>query len=409
MRNQGFFSASELTTVAPQTNLPRCGACGLLKQCRSPKLPVVGGGARKVLLVGAFPDAKADLRGSAALGTWWGKVGAELSRYGVNMEKDCWITNALVCHPRGRPSKLMADYCRPNLLNTVAELRPNVVIPFGYLATRAMVGRVWKEDIGTMRQWAGWRIPCQDPNVWVCPTWGEEDLADEKTGWLYERQVKLHLAEALEKMAPFGDRPWKKVPDWRTECRTDLDPERVVALLDEVATLGGLCAIDYEADRLKPDPPDFTVVSASLCWNGTTTVAFPFQGKAVKDAWFRLVRSPRVGFIAANLKYEERVTLRLYGRGVRNWRWDTNIGMHVIDNRPNIVGLKFQAFALLGQPPYEHKTKPYLRSVNKDRGGNSPNRIREIRPSDLLLYNAMDSLLEYKIAEIQSQILGVRL
>ena len=409
MPNHGFFSASELVTQAPQTNLPRCGACQLLNHCRSPKLPVVGGGERKILLVGEYPGAKEDLKGNAALGPWWGKVGTELAKYGVNLDTDCWVTNALVCHPRQAPKAVMADYCRPTLHATIADLRPTVVVTFGYLAARAFLGRVWKEDIGDLRQWVGWVIPSQTPNAWVCPTWGPEDVKDEKTGWLYDRQLQIHLAAALEKMAPFGDRPWKKVPDWRTECRTDWDPAKVVDLLEEMAEVGGLVAFDYETDRLKPESSSARIVSASVCWNGTTTVAFPWEGKAVKEAFGRFLRSPRARKIAANLKFEERWTRRMFGHGVTNWVWDTNIAAHVLDNRPNIVGLKFQAFALLGQAPYEHKVKPYLKPKAKVDGGNAVNRIKEIRLSDLLLYNAMDSLLEYKLAEIQSTTLGVEI
>ncbi|NIS13859.1 MAG: hypothetical protein GWN12_18870 [Thermoplasmata archaeon] len=72
---------------------------------------------------------------------------------------------------------------------------------------------------------------------------------------------------------------------------------------------------------------------------------------------------------------------------------------HILDNRRGITSIKFQAFVLLGIGEYNARVEQYLESET----ANSLNRIAEIDTRDLLLYNGLDSLLEYKVAEIQKE------
>ena len=75
---------------------------------------------------------------------------------------------------------------------------------------------------------------------------------------------------------------------------------------------------------------------------------------------------------------------------------------HVLDNRPGITGLKFQAYVNMGQPPYDDKVGSYLKSA----GSSIPNRIHEVDPKELLLYGGLDSLLEFRLAKIQMRRMG---
>jgi len=75
------------------------------------------------------------------------------------------------------------------------------------------------------------------------------------------------------------------------------------------------------------------------------------------------------------------------------------VAAHVLDNRKEICSLKFQAFVRLGQPDWDSHLKKFMQVD----GSNEKNRIKEIPLRSLLLYNGMDSLLEYKMWQIQSQ------
>jgi hypothetical protein len=76
---------------------------------------------------------------------------------------------------------------------------------------------------------------------------------------------------------------------------------------------------------------------------------------------------------------------------------------HILDNRRDVSGLKFQAFVRLGQPAYDEHISPFLKSKNS----NTANRIKRLSIEDVLLYCGMDSLSEYKLAEIQMKELGI--
>jgi hypothetical protein len=162
-------------------------------------------------------------------------------------------------------------------------------------------------------------------------------------------------------------------------------------------------AFDYETTALKPDGPEAEIVSASLGWaagDGVRAVSFPWVGEAI-PAMKRLLHS-KVPKIAHNMKFEERWTRKVFGRGVRNWYWDTMQAAHVLDNRRGITGLNFQAFVHFGQAPYDEDVKPFLKSI----GPGKPNRIRELKLADLLLYGGLDALLTFMLAQKQMKEMG---
>ena len=80
------------------------------------------------------------------------------------------------------------------------------------------------------------------------------------------------------------------------------------------------------------------------------------------------------------------------------------LAAHVLDNRPGITSLKFQAFVLLGQENYNSHIKPFL----KAKKGSKFNRIHELDLNDLLLYGGLDSYLEYWVAMKQIKLLEKR-
>jgi len=98
------------------------------------------------------------------------------------------------------------------------------------------------------------------------------------------------------------------------------------------------------------------------------------------------------------MKFEERWSKQKLGTGVAGWYWDTMLAAHILDNRSDICSIKFQAYIHLGIPDYDSKLieSHFLRSV--DGTANGFNRIRELGVNDLLRYNGMDSILEYRIA-----------
>lgn len=405
MSGGGLFPRSELRLVrAPRPTIPRCGECGLLKTCRTPKMPVDGRGERGILIVGEAPGADEDEQGKPFVG----KTGRHLAKIadelGVNIRRDCWLYNAVICRP---PNNKMADYpnavdyCRANLLNLIKQLRPNVTILLGGEAVDSLMSYVWRDSPGGISKFAGFAIPAQRINSWVCPTWHPSYLVREESPVL-DAQFRDHLTAAF---ALDAGPPWPNgVPDFRDRVEVLTDPGAAAARI--AAYTGGLAAFDYETETLKPDGPDARIVSCSICWNGRETIAFPWHGPVIA-AVERFLTDPDVGKVASNLKFEERWTRKFLGVRVRNWAWDIMLAAHAADSRPGISGLKFQALVCLGQPDFTFELDDLLES--KESGGNAPNRIREIGLRQLLLYNGLDSFLEYRVAKIQAREMGVNL
>lgn len=400
-KHGGFFAGSRLQTTAPPRLLPQCGACGLCKQCGTPKMAVAGHGARKVLVVGEAPGAHEDTQGVPFVG----KAGQHLRRVlrslQFDLDKDAWTTNALICRPpkNRTPKSEEIDYCRPNLARAIRELKPHVIITLGQPAVNAAIGRIWSVDaVGPMSRWAGWCIPSQDLNAWVCPTWHPSYILREDDPVL-DRQFRAHLATAIARNAP----PWPSgLPQWVDDVHSVLDADTAAQWLYMAAKQStGAIAWDYETNALKPDGAEARIVSCAVAWGRTAPercIAFPWHGAAI-GAMGKLLRSP-IPKIASNLKFEDRWTRKEFGHRVRGWAWDTMLAAHVADNRPQITSVKFQAFVRLGAPVWNDKVEPYL----KTKGNATINRIvQEVDINDLLTYNGLDAIMEFRVALHQMQ------
>jgi len=346
-----FFDESEFKR-AP--SVPRCNVCGVYRGCRTPKMPVTGEGKRKVLIVAEAPGREEDKRGTQLIGESGRLLREVLREIDVDLDRDCWKTNSVVCWPgEGNPKP-----------------------------TKKRIHREF--------------------NSWVCPTFHPAYLLRSGGDQALRLWFKRHLEVAFRQKG----RPWEVVPDYRKQVRIEYDPRGAAALLESFPdNPDDPIAFDYETTMLKPDSSEAKIVSCAVAWwssndEDVRAVSFLWRGEAV-EAMGELLRSD-VPKIAANLKFEERWTRKEFGHRVDNWVWDTMQAAHVLDNRPGITGLKFQAYVNFGQPVYDVKTAPYFKSES-----NKPNRIYEIDPKELLLYGGLDALLEFKLAKVQMRKLGM--
>ena len=363
-------------------------------------MDVAGRGRRRFLIVGNYPSSLDDSRGKHFQDDAGSLLRSTLARNEVNLDKDCWKTNALICRPtKATPYKTeMIDYCRPNLVKTIQTLQPEVIIPIGTDAVKSVLRYVYKEDdIGDIFRWAGYRIPCQKINTWIAPildpTYVLNSTKNPVPGIMFREQI---AAAAQLEGRPWGD----EAPDWKSEVELIMSPgdaaEAILWFMDEP-----LIAFDYETTTLKPEYEGAAILCCSIS-NGVRTIAYPWVGEAV-SATLTLLRSKRVEKIASNLKFEERWTRHVFnGCGVRRWKWDTMVAAHVLDNRPKTTSIKFQSFVHLGAESYDDHIKPFLRV----KGQKTNSAKKDINLQELLVYNGLDSLLEYKVAEIQMSMIG---
>lgn len=397
---ESFFPLTLLAGDKPaQPKHPGCGECGLKNSCRRPMMKTSGEGKRKILVVapGVGPDEENTGR---HLGGPAGRhVAQVMDKYGVDLRRDCWSTSARICSTAG--VKTPADVirlCRPNLLNEVQRLKPDVIILLGVDAVKSLVGGVWRENVGSEERWAGYRIPHRGLNAWVCPTFDPSRLKDEKTpvmGLYLER----HLAAALRlKGKPYDG----KIESLEGRVVSIQDPVRAAGLVARYADRARTIAFDYETTTLKPDGPNAEIVCCSVS-DGETAIAYPWVRKTA-EATKRVLTNPKIRKIGSNIKFEDRWTRKHLGVEVANWFWDTVLGAHALENNTQekeIASIKFQAFVHLGVDSWDEKVAPYLKSKGNEKLGNAPNRIKEVDLPTLLKYNALDSLYEFLVAKVQ--------
>jgi uracil-DNA glycosylase len=398
----GFFHPLQWQKQkVPLSLVPQCEACGLYKQCESGKMAVSGKGRRNVLLVGEAPGENEDRLGRPFVGA----AGAELTRLlaniGVDMRQDCFLTNAVICRPQTAhgenrtPTSAEMDFCRPNLTKTLFSLQPDVVILLGGVAIKSLISLAWKEgevDHTQVARWAGWQIPCQKLNAWICPTYHPSFLLHKKNP-----AAELHVLNHLRSAFSHKSKPWKTLPDYRSKLRVIMDDREAAEEIHKFEK-SEMIAFDYETTTLKPDGRHARILCCSIS-DGERSISYPWTGQAVGAT--RDVLRASVPKIASNIRFEERWTRKEFGFGVRNWKWDTVLGAHWRNCRRGVCGLKFQAFVLLGMPDYSSHLDSYMKS--KSGNSNSRNRLHKVEPFELMLYCAYDSLLEVLVARKQME------
>lgn len=383
--------------------LSRCGSCKLFSGCRSPKMPVTGDGRLGVLVVAEAPGREEDKRNTQLVGPSGQTLRRYLRQLNVDLDRDCWKTNAVICCPDRNPTSEEVLACRPNLLKTIHILEPRMILLLGGSAISSLIGWLWREDSGPVGRWVGWRIPSQRLNTWVCPTYHPsyvmrtENRNESTRDREQTRVVSVMFREHLRRAFELEGRPWEKLPEYGSDVKVLLDIEEAARAVDLLvhAWTDLPVAFDYETNMLKPDSERAEIVSCSMS-NGEETIAFPMQPE-FHEILIKFLRSP-IPKVAHNMKFEDRWSRRVLGTSVRRWHWCTMQTAHVLDNRRGSCGLKFQAFVRLGHESYDEQIVPFLEGDS-----NRPSRIRQVDMRDLLLYNGLDSLLTWHLFQKQKE------
>lgn len=403
---RGFYSQSELAPAKVHIPLlPRCGVCKLHETCMSPKMPLYGEGKKQLLLVGEAPGEEEDKQNRPFVGRSGKYLRSKLRGLGIDMDVDCLVTNGAICRPRNNKIFDKAiEHCRPNLVRVVKENKPRTIILLGKRSVQSLMGWLWKKDSGkSIERWVGWTIPCKQINAWICPTWHPAYISrvinqEKGSGQVLERIFEKHLAKAVSlsrstpSLAGFAT-------DFDSSVSRELDSRSAARMLSEILEENKPISFDYETTTLLPDGKYARIVCCSVS-NGDKTIAYPWTGDAIiatRDLLWSDI--PKIGF---NAKFEERWTKKVFGKGVKNWKWDGMLAAHTLDNRKGICSLKFQSFVRLGVPPYDEHIAPFLKADS----ANEPNRIEEVKLEKLLLYCGTDSYLEWKLAQIQMNEIG---
>ena len=349
------------------------------------------------MIVSESPGEEEDDAGKLLVGNSSKELARVVSSAGISLHHDCSLTNALICYPDGKAPERAVEYCRPNLIETVKKERPKVIILLGLAAVESLIPYIWtaSESVGGMEQWVGWTIPSQKLNAWVCPTYHPAYLLRMKSK-LLDRTFARNIKAAVRLEAT--ERPWSDASTMPSESAVQLlySSKEITKALTYFSETGHPVAFDYETNCLKPDNSYAEIVCVGLS-NGYKTVAFMLTD-IVKPFVKQFLLSP-VEKIGHHTKFEDCWTYRIFGIWPKKVKWCGMNNAHILDERPGITGLKFQAFVRFGQPDYSSHIKPYL----EGEGSYGKNRIHDAPQKELLTYCGMDALLEYMEYEHQSK------
>lgn len=405
----GFFNLQSQKRAPRVSTIAGCGGCGLHKTCYTPKMGATGRGVLPLLFIAEAPGGKEDRRGEQLIGKAGQRLRKVGKKHGVDID-DARKINAVNCRPpkNRTPTDSEVDACRPMVFEEIKAHPPKVIVVMGGPATRSLIQhRMLGEDrFGGITKWRGWTIPDRDLNAWVCPTFHPSYVEREKhKNPIVKKIFEQDVAAAFRLLD-------KDLPNYRPEeegvtVATDLDDiQRFLrGLIDSPPSF---ITLDYETTGLKPHAIGHEIVCASITTSKDPEGAFAFLTKnnRVKLLLREVLRDRRIKKIAANMKFEEiwsRVKLRTR---VEGWLWDSMLAAHVLDNRPGITGLKFQAYVQFGRIDYDSHLGSLLQGEDPD-NANSLNRIHEIPVQDLLLYCGCDTIFETRLAIRQMKLMGI--
>jgi uracil-DNA glycosylase family 4 len=368
-----------------------------------------GGGKRSILVIAESPSTDDDEAGTHFVGQSGQFLEERMARVGISLRDDCWMHYAVICHPTTRDGSRRAaneneqTYCMPNVKKAIDELKPKVIVTLGHYALGSVVDGIWTEPLQSVARWAGWQIPCQKYNAWICPLYSPgyvmTELAMAKgrpvaVSGMFDRHVK-----AIKRLK---ERPWVAVPNYKNEIEVIFDEKQVVQYLHKFTKRGGPISFDYETNMLKPEHKDARIYAVSICWHGRKTIAFPFGGRPVRNALRRLLTAGHP-LISQNLKFEDRWSRIKLGITPTTWAWDTMNQGHVLDNRDWGTALDFQTFVHLGFGSWNAGISEFLEAD----GSYQKNQIHKIDFSSLCLYCGTDSYVTYLLAQKQRKLMNL--
>lgn len=405
---KGFFENPRLQVpYKSEKGRHSCISCGLYKSAISPRMKPYGKFEKKIMVIGEAPGEEEDKKGLP----WQGQTGRALQQkykeFGIDLFKDCICLNAVNCHPinNNTPSEFEIACCRQKILNVVKQYKPKIIILHGGSAISSLILYKWQGRQSSITNWAGRTIPDRELNAWVCPTFHPSYIERQEE----DNEVKVWWGNDLERFFSLVGEP---LPPYKNEedcieIGNDDDIERILYTLNSEQP--PLLAVDIETTGLKPYEDVHKIVTIAFCHDINKAYAMPMPTKYEDIKLLRkLLRNPEIGKIAANMKFEDTWLNVINKIRVHPWAFDTMQAAHILDNRMGVTGLKFQTYVNFGLLGYDEEVVPYLKSKDS----NTPNRIMELvnNPEEfrkLLIYNGIDSLMEFRLALKQMKEIGI--
>ncbi|MCP4764554.1 MAG: hypothetical protein GY870_22450, partial [archaeon] len=389
--NQKLFKPKKKTKKAVIKKVG-CEVCKLHEKCNSPKLPVYGKGAKKILILASSPTQREDEIGVPYQGETGKLLRKALLSTKINLKTDCWHVNGVRCYTK-KVTNSNINMCRPLLLETIKELKPEKIIVLSKEALQSLLGD--RTSITGITKWTGEAIPDQELKCWIFPLQDPIYIIKNKFNVMAEKFFKDELIAAVQHDKEFPDNIVKE-----EQLNLITSSYGACIYLEGLAKMPPeAITFDYETTGLKPHAKGHKILCVSFSY-GDRATCFPiFPDKEFQRALRKIIGNPKIKKIAANIQFEDTWTKEILGYSVKNWHWDTMIGQHILNNRSGVSGLKFQTYIKYGILEYDKPVEKYIKS--NDKSNNAFNKLEECPQVDLLTYCALDSLFTWDLYQDQ--------
>lgn len=409
-----------------------CESCGAYKNCKNGKLSYSGNGDKGILIIGGQVSRREDRDGAPFTDIASAYMREELSNIGIDIQRDCWSLNAVQCYTEKAPTSSMKDGCKRRMDEVIKELSPKKILLLGGLATDMFLQeRIQKSRIGSgmPERFMGKAIPDQEYGCWVIinyhPSFVLNALVEkrkilkkynnyrERKGKALWEQPQLIKDDSFRIKSLYFKKYLKnilvteefKAVDYISKC------EYINNVTDAIGVMRTLLkekvlSMDYETTSLLPYKSDSEILCVSFATH-EYAYSFPIfnENKVFMRIYKKLLTSEDINLVIANFGFEDMWTREKLGFAITNCYWDVVLGAHII--RPTIekvTNLKVNAYITNGVLGYDANVEPYIKGrVEKD--PYSLNRLKELPPKTVGMYNAEDSLHTQIIAYRQMSII----
>lgn len=407
-----FFTARDFQIKNPAALGMGCGKCKLFRDCTTPKMEPVGEGKAGLMLIGDYPTKADDKHGAPFLGESGAMLKECLRDLGLDPYEDTVMLNAINCCPKDKKKSYATEVenCRGRVWGVIEKYKPKVIMPLGMLAIESLIGHRWpkKKDekdtgLGSIERWFNWAIPDRQTKCWIIPNYSPARIYRDTYGEYSNPASMLWFEKCLRKANKHLDMLMPKYKDEESCVEIITDDDRCYDTLCYIQQDFNLIAFDYEGSGLKPYREGHRIWYIGIAYGPDNAIVFPTHGMRRSLRKFReIMENPNMRKIAHNMMYEDLWTRERLGVQVQGWELDTMLASHVLDQRPGIVGLKFQTYVRTGLIDYSSHISEYLSTpLNKheaDMGDNKFNQISLAPPKETMIYCGIDCIGAFRLA-----------
>lgn len=370
---------------------PNCVACHLNKNS---KLMLYGAGGKRILILLEKQESIQQTSKTYAMGDKFQWIKDVLDTYGVDIALDCWVTSVVPCYGK-EVTVNHASCCKPYLKATIKRLKPQLIIVFGELGAKMLFSDVVNRD-ASCDAVHGLIHNSREFNCYIMSTYSpHSNVKGKRPDNIDDLLIKRDIYVALQSLKT-------KRPLWKDEreCSIILSETDAVTFLKMSIQFPKKrwAAFDYETNCLRPYNKNSKLVSVSICEEEDKSHAFMLTDKVIPyfKEW---LKTRHIIKISHNSSFERKWSIVKLGVNPVNLNIDTMLLSHVLDNRDmGGLSIKFLAPIFIGTTIWNSQVEAYLKPEQKDANTYELNQIDKIPPRTLLLYNAIDSLVEYRTA-----------